>query len=651
SVYTVNANDILTAAWTPVEYSISYDLEEGKLKKANPSVYTIETNDFTLNNPEKDGYSFDGWTGSNGESTSKEVTVAKGTTGNLEFTANWTHLYDYNADTKSLVLYSGSEETIADVMSKHPEVESIMVEADVDAGAISFPIFTSLKSITVSAGNKDYVSENGILYDANMKMLYCPAAHEDNPSVSKKCTEITEKAFKNSTVITLNIPYSVKKICSGAFENCSKLTEITIKNPNCTLEEESIPATIKTVYGFEDSSVIQYSVKNHIPYKALTTLDGEFFADEVTMTSFHVPDNITDIGRSAFVGCKNLTEISLGTVSSIGAYAFARTSISNEENGGVVSLPDTVENVAEGAFNKCDAIKKIRINSMTTEFAWSDTALTLPKTVIMECYYGSKAYEYATSHDYPISLLVGYEADNTEEYVSGDTDNLVSVSFGPIIKKIGENAFTGAEKLTEVSFDEKSVLETIGTEAFSETGLTFVSLPDSVTTLGTGVFKNSALTKLVVENPNCVFPDEGGLVPEGAVIKGYQNSSADVYSQTYYDSACEGFGKPAYVISFDMTGGKNGTEKLYVVNGDKIPSIEVPEREDYDFAGYYVQENGRGTKYFDAEGNSVKDWDSTTNITLYAAWNHQTYTVVYDGNGATEGTMENSVFDTNTEVT
>lgn len=717
SVYTVNANATLSVAWTPVKYNISYDLDGGKLTKINPSVYTIETDSFTLNNPERDGYSFDGWTGSNGESASKEVTIAKGTTGNLSFTAKWTHLYDYNTDTKSLVLFSGSNETIADVISKHPEVENITIEAGVDAGNIDFSVFPSLKSISVSAENTDYVSENGILYDADRKMLYCPIAHEDNPSISKKCTEIAENAFKDSTVTTLNIPYSVKKIRSGAFENCTKLAEITIKNPNCIIEEETIPSTIKTVSGFEDSLAIQHCVENDIPYKVITTLSSEFFADEVTMTSFSVPDNITDIEKSAFAGCKNLTEISLGAVSSIGAYAFAHTAIANKENNGIVSLPETVESVAEGAFNKCDAIKKLRVNSMTTEFAWSDTTLTLPKTVVIECYYGSKAYEYAKSHDYPISLLVGYEADNTEKYVSGDTENLVSVSFGPLIKEIGENAFCGAENLVKVSFDEKSVLETIGTKAFSETGLTEISLPESVTTLGTGVFKDSAaletaslggvtvvpaetfsgcsalenvtetenwtslgdnafcgtgviefkagkamtkfgrnvfadsaLTKLSVENSNCIFPNEGGLVPEGAVIKGYQNSSADVYSQTYYDSACEEFGKPAYIIFFDMTGGKNGTEKVYAVNGDKIPSIEVPEREDYDFAGYYVHENGRGTKYFDADGNSVKDWDSTTNITLYAAWNHQTYTVVYDGNGATGGTMENSVFRTNTEI-
>ena len=40
-----------TAVFTPIEYTITYDLGEGSLEegKTNPITYTVETEDFTLN--------------------------------------------------------------------------------------------------------------------------------------------------------------------------------------------------------------------------------------------------------------------------------------------------------------------------------------------------------------------------------------------------------------------------------------------------------------------------------------------------------------------------------------------------------------------------------------------------------------------------
>ena len=56
---------------------------------ANPTSYNRESGDITLNNPTKEGYEFTGWTGSNGYSPSKSVTIQSGKTGDLSFTANW----------------------------------------------------------------------------------------------------------------------------------------------------------------------------------------------------------------------------------------------------------------------------------------------------------------------------------------------------------------------------------------------------------------------------------------------------------------------------------------------------------------------------------------------------------------------------------
>lgn len=81
-----------TANWTLNTYSIMYNLDGGTLAEgvSNPPTYTAETDTFTLNNPTKDGYVFTGWTGTGLDGAAMSVTIAKGSTGNREYTATWT---------------------------------------------------------------------------------------------------------------------------------------------------------------------------------------------------------------------------------------------------------------------------------------------------------------------------------------------------------------------------------------------------------------------------------------------------------------------------------------------------------------------------------------------------------------------------------
>ena len=91
-----------TANWKAREYSLSYELNGGTVSLDNPAKYTIESEDITLTNPAKTGYTLDGWTGTSVDVTeSKDVTILKGSTGNREYTANWTlnvYVLSYDLD-------------------------------------------------------------------------------------------------------------------------------------------------------------------------------------------------------------------------------------------------------------------------------------------------------------------------------------------------------------------------------------------------------------------------------------------------------------------------------------------------------------------------------------------------------------------------
>ncbi len=82
-----------TAKWEVISYTITYDLAGGNVS-GNVVSYTIESEDITLINPTKEGYTFSGWTGTGISGTAMTVTIEQGSTGDRSYTAKWTLIVD-----------------------------------------------------------------------------------------------------------------------------------------------------------------------------------------------------------------------------------------------------------------------------------------------------------------------------------------------------------------------------------------------------------------------------------------------------------------------------------------------------------------------------------------------------------------------------
>lgn len=95
-----------------VPYSIIYNLNGGTLSSTNPSTYTIETSEFSLNNPVREGYTFLGWT----MSDEKEYIFGSnfGTYGDKTYTAHWNMNVvvdeDFSNNISNLTIDSGVDE-------------------------------------------------------------------------------------------------------------------------------------------------------------------------------------------------------------------------------------------------------------------------------------------------------------------------------------------------------------------------------------------------------------------------------------------------------------------------------------------------------------------------------------------------------------
>jgi uncharacterized repeat protein (TIGR02543 family) len=79
-----------TANFMPISYSIAYTLNDGTVTTPNPTSYDVTSSTITLNNPTKTGYTFVGWSGTDIDGIASDVTIISGSTGDREYTANWT---------------------------------------------------------------------------------------------------------------------------------------------------------------------------------------------------------------------------------------------------------------------------------------------------------------------------------------------------------------------------------------------------------------------------------------------------------------------------------------------------------------------------------------------------------------------------------
>jgi hypothetical protein len=158
------------------------------------------------------------------------------------------------------------------------------------------------------------------------------------------------------------------------------------------------------------------------------------------LTSVHIGDGVTSIGKGAFRGCESLTTISIGnSITSIGEEAFEETAIYNDPSN------------------------------------WKNGALCIDSCLIKV----SKYVPYA----YTIRNDVRFIADKA--FI--ECFSLTSVIIPNSVKSIGAGAFVDCYLLTSVSIPNS--VTSIGEGAFADCeSLPSITIPNSVTEIGGGAF-------------------------------------------------------------------------------------------------------------------------------------------------------------------
>jgi uncharacterized repeat protein (TIGR02543 family) len=377
---------ILYANWTLIEYEISYDVNGGT-NETNPKTYTIETETITLDNPTKEGHTFDGWY-ENPEHNGEPITeISLGSTGDRNLYAKWLlEGLEFDSESGTITDYTG--------IAKDIIIPSVI--NDVIVTTIGDTAFYSKDLTSVTIPDSITTIGNHAFGDNELTNLTIPEsvttigslAFSDNQltsvTIPASVTTIGLGVFSRNNLAIVIIPDSVTTIGSLAFSN-NQLTSITIPESVTAIERSAFAKNdLESITILGDGSRFNLEwVRIGFPaplQPGVINENGFIFHSETNTITDYIGNNkdimipseingvpVIKIGYSAFLD-NGLTSVTIpDSVTFIDERAFFYNDLSS------IIIPSSVTIIGESAF-KYNDFSSIEILGDETRFndIWSD---------------------------------------------------------------------------------------------------------------------------------------------------------------------------------------------------------------------------------------------------------------------------------------
>jgi hypothetical protein len=434
-----------------------------------------------------------------------------------------------------------------------------------------------LTGITVDSKNPNYASQDGILYNkAKTEILHVPQAISGSVTIPNGVMSIGDRAFLGCRAMTsVTIPSSVTSIGESAFDNCWVLENVTIPDSvtsignwafyDCrALTSITIPfvggtlgVNLNSHFGYIFGASSNTNHANAVPSSLKTVIitggdriANSAFRDCSGLTSVIILDSVTSIGEGAFYNCSGLTSVTIpDSVMSIGGWAFQNCSDLTS-----ATIPDSVTSIGRGAFQGCSSLESITIPFVGD----GGNPLGGPSNTHFGYIFGASSHTYNVNF-VPSSLktVIITGGDSIDQSAFYGCSGLTSVTIPDSVTNIGDSAFGSCSSLISVNIPNG--MTSIGFGVFSYCwALENVVIPNSVESIGRNAFTgcNKSLTSITIP---------GSVTSIGSEAFHYCRSLTSVTFETGSDIA--DFGDLAFPQGGGNGNGGNNLRDAYTTGG------------------------------------------------------------------------------------
>ena len=666
----------LYAQWMLNTYTIDYDLAGGSVATVNPTSYNVTTADFTLNNPAKTGYTFAGWTGTGLSTATKTVKVTKGSTGNRTYTATWTA----NTSTKYVVNHyqmnvSGSGYTLKETENKTGTTASSVTIADLKKTYTGFTFeggkgatsATTTKPSTLDtsatvladgtrvinlyysrnkyaltlskgtgisavAGAGTYYYGQSVAIDATVSTGYTWSKWSDNNTTKNATITMPANALTLTANATLNA-YTIGYDLAGGSVVATNPTSYNVTTADFTLNNPT-----KTGYTFAGWIGTGLGTAT----KTVTVAKGSTGNRTYTATWTAISYTIAFNGNGSTSGSISNMSMTYGVAKNLPANTFVKigytfTGWNTKADGSGTSYTD-----------------KVSVNNLTTSeetvilyAQWTANVLTVNYNVnggsidsdkyklssntlyhLTENTIVNDEWIYGESHEYGLYdastfgiYKTGFSFSGWGTEFSGGT---VFDQFDATLKPDLINANINNQNCTITLYAQWTANSYL--VKFNGNGSTSGSMSDQVFTYG--VAQN--LTANAFKREYAVTYNYNGAT-------GGNSATTIKATATFNGWATSASGTKVYDNQASVNNfATSGTCNLYANWTLGTVTLPTPVKTGYTFGGWYTDSGLTASA-----GSANAKYTPNANITLYAKWTAISYTIAFNGNGSTSGSMSN----------
>lgn len=203
----------------------------------------------------------------------------------------------------------------------------------------------------------------------------------------------------------------------------------------------------------------------------VTKIGDDALKGNDNIVSITIPGSVKDIGNNAFKGCTKLEQVIFTNPEKTSKNLIIRLSaFQNCKKLTECEIPARAYQVVGNIFKGCTSLTEVKVNAANPYYFTRDGVLFGPALV---------GYKPQYDDDY---ALQSYPAGRQGAYTIPSEVN------GKEIDQIWTSGFEGAASLTDITIPAS--IGRLGTAAFESTGLTHVTIPDTVKQVDPAVFQN-----------------------------------------------------------------------------------------------------------------------------------------------------------------